>query len=71
MKKKKMKIILKLQFYFFLIKVFEFLENYLLEISVILVVLYVKIYELNFFLPVLFPIIFMLFIANDDDDDKR
>ena len=71
MKKKKMKIILKLQFYFFLIKVFEFLENYLLEISVILVVLYVKIYELNFFLPVLFPIILMLFIANNDDDDKR
>ena len=66
-----MKIILKLQFYFFLIKVFEFLENYLLEVSVILVVLYVKIYELNFFLPVLFPIILMLFIANNDDDDKR
>ena len=71
MKKKKMKIILKLQFYFFLMKVFEFLENYLLEVSVILVVLYVKIYELNFFLPVLFPIILMLFIANNDDDDKR
>lgn len=70
MKKKKMKIILKLQFYFFLMKVFEFLENYLLEISVILVVLYVKIYELNFFLPVLFPIILMLFIANDDDDKR-
>jgi hypothetical protein len=52
-------------------KVFEFLENYLLEVSVILVVLYVKIYELNFFLPVLFPIILMLFIANNDDDDKR
>jgi hypothetical protein len=70
MKKKKMKIILKLQFYFFLMKVFEFLENYLLEVSVILVVLYVKIYELNFFLPVLFPIILMLFIANDDDDKR-